>query len=46
MRFSLVGWSAKSGGIWGGAISGGISAVSNIVDVWNEEKDGWERPVA
>ncbi len=39
---TAVAWSAKSGGIWGGAISGGISAVSNIVDVCNGEKDGWE----
>ena len=37
-----VAWSAKSGGIWGGAISGGVSAVSNIVAVCNGEKDGWE----
>lgn len=37
-----VAWSAKSGGIWGGAISGGISAVSNIVAVCKGEKDGWE----
>ena len=35
-------WSARSGGIWGGAISGGISAVSNIAAVCNGEKDGWE----
>ena len=31
-------WSARSGGIWGGAISGGISAVSNIAAVCNGEK--------
>ena len=37
-----VAWSAKSGGVWGGAISGGISAVTNIIDVVNGEKDGWE----
>lgn len=37
-----VAWSAKSGGVWGGAISGGVSAVSNIVAVCNGEKDGWE----
>lgn len=35
-------WAAKSGGIWGGAISGGISAVSNVAAVINGEKDGWE----
>lgn len=35
-------WSARSGGVWGGAISGGISAVSNIAAVCNGEKDGWE----
>ena len=39
---TAVAWSAKSGGIWGGAISGGISAVSNIVDVYNGDKDCWE----
>lgn len=37
-----VAWSARSGGIWGGALSGGISAVSNISAVCNGEKDGWE----
>lgn len=37
-----VAWSAKSGGIWGGAIAGGVSAVSNIADVVNGKKDGWE----
>ena len=37
-----VAWSAKSGGAWGGAISGGISAVTNIMDVVNGEKDGIE----
>jgi hypothetical protein len=37
-----VAWSAKSGGIWGGAISGGVSAVTNIIDVVNGDKDGWE----
>ena len=37
-----VAWSARSGGVWGGAISGGVSAVSNIVAVCNGEKDGWE----
>ena len=35
-------WAAKSGGIWGGAISGGISTVSNVAAVINGEKDGWE----
>jgi len=39
---TAVAWSAKSGGIWGGAISGGISTVSNIIDVVNGEKDGLE----
>lgn len=39
---TATGWAAKSGGIWGGAISGGISAVSNIAAVCNGEKDGWE----
>ena len=37
-----VTWSARSGGIWGGAIAGGISAVSNVVAACNGEKDGWE----
>ena len=37
-----VAWSARSGGIWGGAISGGISTVANIAAVCNGEKDGWE----
>ena len=37
-----VAWSAKSGGVWGGAVSGGISAVTNVMDVINGEKDGWE----
>ena len=37
-----VAWSAKSGGVFGGAVSGGISAVTNIIDVVNGEKDGWE----
>ena len=37
-----VAWSARSGGICGGAISGGISAVSNIAAVINGDKDGWE----
>ena len=37
-----VAWSAKSGGIWGGAVSGGISAVTNVIAVCNGEKDGWE----
>jgi len=35
-------WAAKSGGIWGGAISGGISAITNVAAVINGEKDGWE----
>ena len=39
---TAVAWSAKSGGVWGGAISGGISAVTNIAAVCNGEKDGWE----
>ena len=39
---TAVAWSAKSGGAWGGAISGGISAVSNIAAVCSGEKDGWE----
>ena len=37
-----VAWSAKSGGIWGGAISGGVSAISNVIDFCNGDKDGWE----
>ena len=36
---TAVGWAAKSGGIWGGAISGGISTVTNIRDVMNGNKD-------
>ncbi|MBR4189477.1 MAG: hypothetical protein IKQ55_05885 [Kiritimatiellae bacterium] len=34
--------SARSGGIFGGAIAGGISAVSNLRAVARGEKDGWE----
>ena len=37
-----VAWSARSGGIWGAAIGGGVSTVSNIAAVINGEKDGWE----
>jgi len=32
-------WAAKSGGIWGGVLSGGVSAVSNIISVVNGDKD-------
>ena len=35
-------WAAKSGGIWGGVVSGGVSAVSNISAMVKGEKDGWE----
>ena len=37
-----VAWSARSGGVFGGAISGGVSAITNIIEVANGEKDGWE----
>lgn len=33
-----VAWSAKSGGMWGGAVSGGISAVTNVIAVCNVRK--------
>ncbi|MDO5318637.1 MAG: hypothetical protein Q4G65_08435 [bacterium] len=39
---TAVAWSARTGGIWGGAISGGISAVTNVAAVVNGEKNGWE----
>lgn len=35
-------WAAKSGGVWGGVVSGGLSTVSNIYAVCNGDKDGWE----
>lgn len=37
-----VAWSARSGGVWGGAISGGVSVVSNVVAVCKGKKTGAE----
>lgn len=34
-------WSARSGGIWGGVVTGGLSFVTNGIDYCRGRKSGW-----
>ncbi len=34
-------WSARSGGIWGGVVTGGLSVVTNGIDYFKGRKSGW-----